>query len=191
MMSNISPGVIALLVAVSSLDLAAAGGRIEAVVKPTSVDAANSGDPDVVIFTVKFDLIVKNGSTTPTDLPKPGPDTDVTRITLLAVQSLRADGGWANVVQSSFYDTGNLKYDSCVSLQPSATLQLPAVEGRVVLLRKRLTDLGNHPTLRFNIMTLCKQPNGSSGLGISKGFNLLSTQFMTESFDIQLPELPK
>ena len=61
----------------------------------------------------------------------------------------------------------------------------------MALLRKRVTDLGNHPTLRFNIMTLCKPPKGRSGPSISKGFNVLSTQFMTESFDIKLPELPK
>lgn len=191
MMSKTFPGVITLLLAGSSFALAAAEDKIQAVVKPTSVVASNPGDPDVVFLTVKLDLILRNGSTTPIDLPKPGPDSNVTRIAWLGVQSMTRDGGWTNINQASFYDTGNLRYESCTQLQPSATLQFASLEGPVMLLRKQLTDLGNHPTLRFNIMTICKQPNASSALSVSRGPNLLSKEFMTEPFDIEIPKLPK
>jgi len=110
---------------------------------------------------------------------------------MLAVQSKEPDGSWKNVLQSSFYDTGSVKYDSCVSLAPSASSQFTGVGSRLLLLKKQLTGLGNQPTLRFNIMTLCKQPDGGSVVSLSKGFSVLSKDLMTDPFDLQLPEPPK
>jgi len=91
---------------------------IQAELHPVSVVSIDSGDPDVVVFVVKFDLSLTNGSAKPMDLPKPGPESDLTRMAVLGVQSKGPDGSWANVIQSSFYDLGTSKYESCISLPP-------------------------------------------------------------------------
>jgi hypothetical protein len=181
------PIVSALVMFGAFLPLTASDDNIRAEIQPVFVASTDLGDPDVVAFIVRFDLRLTNGSAEPIELPKPGSDRNVTREFVLAIQSQAPDGSWKNVIQSSFYDTGTLKYDSCVSVPPSAGQQFTGLESRLTLLRKQLTDLGTHPIIRFNVMTFCKQQNGTSEVSL-RGGNVASKVVMTEPFSIRLPQ---
>jgi hypothetical protein len=178
MFIKIWPMVSALVIVGAFLPLTASDDNIRAELQPVSVASMKLAGPDVVAFIVKFDLSLINGSAKPIELPEPGSDSGITRVFVLGIQSKAPDGSWKNVSQSSFYDTGTVKYNSCVSVPPTARLQFTGLEGQLTLLSKQLTDLGNHPILRFNLMAFCKQPNGGS---------VASKVAMTEPFDIQLP----
>lgn len=142
----------------------------------------HSDDPEVATLKLTFDLRLTNRSTKPVNIPKPETgSSDTTRIVVLGLQSRRPDGPWSNVFQASWYGIGAEKYDPCISIPPSGTIQIDSVESGLVLLRKHLASLGGEPTLRLHLLIFCQQPDGK----------VLSTTVPTEAFSLRLPAQPR
>ena len=169
------------------LPLAGATDGIRAEVQPVSSVFTDLGDPEVVAFNVKFDMVLSNDSTRSIDVPRSGSSDGVTRIAVLAVQLKASDGSWSTIMQNSFYDSGTVKYDSCVSLGGSASVHFNGLEALLTQLKKQAVDLKNYPTLRFKMMTLCRQRAEASRGSLHGGGAVLSTEFMTAPFAVQFP----
>jgi hypothetical protein len=138
-------------------------------------------DPDVAAFNLKFDVRLANGSGESVNIPRAETgDGGTTRVAVLGVQAKQRDGTWAKVVQSSWYDTGSIKYEPCTLLPPGGAAEFANVPGGLLLLKSQLAGLGNKPTVRFHLMSLCRQPDGK----------VVTNTVTTGAFDLRLPSLP-
>jgi hypothetical protein len=138
-------------------------------------------DPDVAAFNLKFDVRLANGSGGSVNIPKAATgDGGTTRVAVLGVQAKQRDGIWAQVVQSSWYDTGSIKYEPCTLLPPGGAAEFANLPSGLLLLKSQLAGLGNEPTVRFNLMFLCRQPDGK----------VVTKTVTTGAFDLRLPALP-
>jgi len=129
-----------------------------------------------VTYRLKFDLRLFNKSAAPVSLPSIETSED-SIISLLGMQSKSPQGLWTNLFQTSFYGSGDEKYQPCVALPPAGTKEVVGVTKRFSLLSKQLPDLGNEPTLRLYLMLSCRRPDGS----------VISPSFLTEGFTLRLP----
>ncbi len=144
-----------------------------AVATPYSIE-----DPDMAGFRLRFDLRLTSGSTKAIDIPKSGlADDGVTRVSVLGVQARGANGTWKYVVRSSWYDFGTIKYESCTPLASGGSTELKDIGSGLALLRKQLAELGDEPTIRFNITLFCRQPDGK----------VITTETTTDAFRLRLP----
>lgn len=145
--------------------------------QPTAYDP---GDPDMAGYKIKFDLRLTNHSSQPVSIPKSeAAGSDDAKIVVLGVQAKQPDGKFAHIVRSSSYGTGPPKYPPCTPLQPGKTVQISGVESGILLLRKQVDNLGEEPTIRFDLMMSCKEPDGQ-----------IPTKLVTtEEFRIRLPAL--
>ena len=135
-------------------------------------------DPDVAAFKLKFDVRLTNRSGGPVDIPRSETGHGgTTRVAVLGVQAKRPDGRWTHVVQSSWYDVDTIKYESCTSLPPGGAAEFANLPSGLLLLNTQLAGLGNEPTVRFNLMIFCRQPDGK----------VLTTTVTTDGFDLRLP----
>ena len=90
---------------------------IQAEVEHAAATPYHTDDPDVAGFKLRFSVRLTNRSGGPLDLPKSGiGDGATTRVAVLGLEAKRPDGSWSRVFQSSWYDTGSIKYESCASL---------------------------------------------------------------------------
>jgi hypothetical protein len=96
---------------------------------------------------------------------------------VLGVQAKQPDGSWTHVVQSSWYDAGSIKYELCTSLPPGGAAEFANLPSGLFLLNTQLAGLGNEPTVRFNLMIFCRQPDGG----------VLTTTVTTGGFSLRLP----
>lgn len=143
---------------------------------PHRVDA-----PDVASFNLKYDVRLANESKDPVKIPKiRSGDTGASRMVLLGIQGRRADGTWAHIVQSSYYDTGSMMYAPCTTLAPGAEAEFPNLRGSLLLLKDQLAGLGSKPTVRFVLMMFCRQQDGE----------VVSATVTTDSLDLRLPSSP-
>ncbi len=136
------------------------------------------GDPDVAGFKLRFDTRLTNRSTKPLDIPGSAKDDGTVGIVVLGVQSKRPDETWRYVIQSSWIDAGNIKYEPCRAIRPGEAAGITGVASGLVLLKKQLADLGQEPTLRFNLTVFCQQTNGK----------VLATDVTTDPFTLRLRE---
>ena len=142
-------------------------------------DRAN--DPDVAAFKLKFDVRLTNRSEKVMDLPAFSADEDdTTRMAVLGVQAKQRDGTWAFISQSSWYDDGKIKYQSCRSLLTGETGEITGVVSGLFMLRKQLVSLGGEPIVRLNLMIFCRQPDGK----------VRTASVTTDEFGLRLPAQP-
>jgi hypothetical protein len=136
-------------------------------------------DPDVAAFNLKFDVRLANGSGGPVGIPKAetGGGGGTTRVAVLGVQAKQRNGIWAQVIQSSWYDAGFIKYEPCRLLPPGGAAEFANLPGGLLFLKSQLAGLGNEPTLRFRLMILCRQPDGK----------VVTRTVTTGAFDLRLP----
>jgi hypothetical protein len=135
-------------------------------------------DPTVARFKLRFDIRLTNRSGAPAYVPKSqAANASVTRISVVGVQVKQRDGGWAYVVQSSWYDNGTIKYASCTLLPLDGTVEFTGLSGELLLLDAQLAKLGDTPTVRLSLMTFCRQEDGT----------VRSSSVTTDGFDIRLP----
>jgi hypothetical protein len=144
-----------------------------ALATPYSVD-----DPDVAGFKLKFDTRLADLSTKLLDIPGFAKDDGAVGVDVLGVQSKQPDETWRSVIQSLFVDAGNIKYEPCKSIRPGETIEITGVPSELLLLKTQLADLGQEPTLRFNLTLFCRQPNGK----------VLGTNVTLDPFRLRLPE---
>ena len=154
---------------------------MHAEVERGAATAYHLDDPDLAGFKVKFGIRVTNLSGVPIDLPKPGTSEDGTDLfTMPEIDVKQPDGNWAHLVQSSWYGTSSIKYESCRPLSPGAVKEFRELASGFVLLKRQLASLGNKPTVRFTVMFFCRKPDGS----------LTSNTVRTEGFVLKLPTQP-
>jgi hypothetical protein len=154
---------------------------IQAQVERAATTPYRTDDPDVAGFKLTLDIRLTNRSGGPLDLPKAGTVSDgTTRIAVLGLEAKRPDGSWSHVVQSSWYDTGTIKYESCGSLPPGGTVEFSDSPSGLVLLKKQLAGLGSDPTVRFSLMVFCRQPDGK----------VVTKTVTTDGVDLRLPARP-
>ena len=138
-------------------------------------------DPEVAAFTLKFDVRLTSRSTTPVVLPiLKTNEGETTRVSVLGAQSKQPEGTWTYLLRSSWYDTGTLKYESCISLSSTRTAEIKNVASGFVLLKKQLAGLGSEPTVRLNLWFFCQQPDGT----------VLIKSATTDAFVLRLPTQP-
>jgi hypothetical protein len=138
-------------------------------------------DPDVAAFNLKFDVRLGNGSGGQVNIPRAETgDGGTTRVAVLGVQAKQRDGSWAQVVQSSWSDTGTIKYEPCTLLPPGRVAEFANLPSGLLLLKRQLAGLGNEPTVRLNLMIFCRQPDGK----------VVTKTVTTGGFDLRLPALP-
>jgi hypothetical protein len=177
--------------AVSRLSLAAAlasvlpalgsDQTIRAEVQHALATPYSTDDLEIAAFKLKFDVRLTNRSAKLVSLPDPKTgDGETMRIAVLGVQSKQPDGRWTYLVQSSWYDTGTLKYESCTSLSSEGIAEIGNVASGLTLMKKQLAGLGGQSTLRLNVMIFCRQPDGK----------VLATSVATDAFDLRLPAQP-
>jgi len=134
---------------------------IQAQVEHATATPYDTDDPDLAGFKLKLEVRLTNRSEVPLDLPKTGREIGgTTRVAVLNVEVKRPDGGWAYVVQSSWYDTGSIKYESCGSLPPGGVGEFSDLPSGFVILKRQLAGLGSGATVRFGLMILCREPGG-------------------------------
>ena len=132
-------------------------------------------------FKVKFGIRVTNLSGVPIDLPKPGTSEDGTDLfTMPEIDVKQPDGNWAHLVQSSWYGTSSIKYESCRPLSPGAVEEFRDLDYGFALLKRQVASLGNKPSLRFTVMFYCRRPDGS----------VIFKTVRTEGFVLKLPTQP-
>lgn len=138
-------------------------------------------DPDLTGIKIKFGIRVTNRSGVPINLPKPGTGDDGTDLfTVVEFDVKQPDGKWAHLIQSSWYDTGNIKYQSCRPLLPGSVEEFRDLAYVFALLKRQVASLGNKPTLRFTVMFYCRKPDGS----------VVFKNVRTEGFTLNLPPQP-
>jgi hypothetical protein len=154
---------------------------IHADVEHAAATPYHTDDPDVAGFKLRFGLRLTNRSGEPLELPKSGPgDGGTTRIAVLGLEAKRPDGSWAHVFQSSWYDTGTIKYESCGPLPPGGVAEFADLASGFILLNRQLAGLGNEPMVRFNLMIFCHEPDGK----------VVTKAVTTEGFTLRLPPRP-
>lgn len=135
-------------------------------------------DPDVAAFRLSFDLLLTNRSDKDIDLPTSDlGNSEATRLTVLGVQSKQPGGAWTYLSQSSWYDTGGIRYLPCRPLPPGETRQIGNAVSGLLVLRNQLAKLGGEPTVRLNLLLFCRQPDG----------RVSTTSATTEAFGLRLP----
>ncbi len=102
-------------------------------------------------------------------------------IVVLGVQSKGSEGTWRYVVQSTWVDPGNLKYEPCNSIRPGQGAEITSVASGIVLFKKQLADLGQEATLRFNLAIFCQQRDGK----------VLAQEVTTDAFLLRLRDADK
>lgn len=118
-----------------------------------------------------------NRSARVADLPTIQADKGISgRIWLLGLQSKQADGKWTYLAQASLYDTGMVGHAPCTALPRGGTADFTSVALGVPLLRKQVAGLGDHSTMRLNLMLSCRKPDGT----------VLNTPVTTEDFGLRL-----
>lgn len=136
-------------------------------------------DPDVAAFKLEIDVRLTNRSGGPVSLPKSeSGDAAATRIAVLGVQTKQRDGRWAHLVQSSWYDAGTLKYESCRTLPPGGVAEFANLPSGLMLLKSQLAGLGNEPTVRIDLLIFCRQPDGK----------VVTTRALSDGFELRLPK---
>lgn len=155
------------------------GQPIRVEVQRVLVCPYRSDDPDLATFKLKLSVRLTNRSQEPVLVPTSGTgDRDATRVALLGVQARDATRAWAHIVQSSWYDSGTVKYQACASLPPGAVAEFRNVSSGLVLMNAQLARLGSEPTVRFDLMILCRRQDGK----------VLSTSATTEEFKLPMHE---
>jgi hypothetical protein len=158
---------------VSGFSAASDDQMIRAEVQRKAVIPDQSDDPEVAAFAIKFDLRLTNRSTEFIQIPQFNPGAgDKTRVVVLGVETKQANGRWKPIVQSSWYDDGTIKYDSCLALSSGGTADLRNLSSEVLLLKRQLADFGERSVVRLNLMALCRLPDG----------NIWTQTVTTESF---------
>lgn len=154
---------------------------IQAEVERAMATPYHADDADVAGFKLRFDIRLTNRSRGPLTLPKSGTDDGgTTRVAVLGFEAKQPDGSWAHVIQSSWYDTGTIKYESCGLLPPGGVAEFADLPSGLLLLNRQLAGLGNKPTVRFNLMIFCRQPDGK----------VVTRTVTTEGFSLRLPARP-
>ena len=112
---------------------------------------------DFTVFEIQLDLQLTNRSEKAINVPTP--PSDASRATtgiVLGVQSQQPDGSWKYLNQASFYGSETTKYANCSPLAPGATTEINGLARKLPLLKARAQELGGEPTLRLDIMILCR-----------------------------------
>jgi len=150
----------------------------QAEVERAAATPYHTDDPDVAGFKLRFSVRLTNRSGGALELPKSGTgDGATTRVAVLGLEAKRPDGSWSRVFQSSWYDTGSIKYESCASLPPGGSAEFLDLTSGLLLLDKQLAGLGNEPTVRFNLMMFCRQGDGK----------VVTKTVTTDGFALRLP----
>ena len=151
---------------------------IRAEVARAFVRQLQADDPDVAAFNLELDIRLANRSATGVDIPKPKVgDAETTRIVVLGVDSKQENGPWTSLIQSSWYDVGNSKYDMCTRLPEGEAKEFKNVKSGLLLLRTQLRGLGQEPTIRLDLMVICRKQDGK----------VISERTTTEAFGLRLP----
>jgi len=129
-----------------------------------------------VTYMLKFDLHLLNKSAAPMSLPTVE-TSDENSISVLGMEYKSLRGPWTSLFQTSFYGSGEEKYEQCTTLAPARTKEIVGITKRFSLLRKQLSDLGVEPTFRLYLMVSCRRLDGS----------VISPAFLTEGFTLRLP----
>ena len=138
-------------------------------------------DPDMASFTLKFDIRLRNRSDKAVNFPKSeSPGGRTTRVSIIAGQSKQSDGSWKYLFQSTWVDDGRTKYEPCTSLPPGAVVRIANVKGGLLLLKSQVADLGDEPTLRFDLWIFCRQPDEK----------VVITSVTSDPFILRLPAHP-
>jgi hypothetical protein len=142
---------VASLLSASILNAADQTQRVE--IQHQAIKIEDSGDPEVVMYHIMFDLRISN-------LSKEAVTIGQAPVVVADVQNRMANGSWRNLNQNSWYDDGTAKYASCFSLSPGKTVQISNVETGLTIMKKRIADVGSEPVLRFKIQILCRDRAG-------------------------------
>jgi hypothetical protein len=134
---------------------------VQAEVQRVSATAYDTGDADLAGFKLNFGVQLTNRSGRYLSLPKSGTaDDGITRVWVQSVQAKQPDGGWSSVVQSSWYDSGSVKYESCTALKTDSKAELTNLPSAFVILKSQAAKLGSKPMVRFNLWVFCREKDG-------------------------------
>lgn len=126
------------------------------------VSPYRTDDQDLSGFKLNLDIRVTNRTERPVDLPKSRREGGrTTRVVVMGVQAKQPDGSWSYIVQSSWYGSATDKFESCAVLKPGGVAEYKNVKSGLLLLKTQVAKLGHEPTMRFDLMTFCRQPDGS------------------------------
>jgi hypothetical protein len=153
---------------------------VRAEISSSAITRARTDDPAVASFKLSLRIRLTNGSPRILFAPSLDADDKVTQIAILGAELLQTDGQWKRLFSASWYDSGQIRYAPCSPLVPGRKIDLFNVDGGFVLLRKQLVGLSERSTIRVNIMTFCRQPDGK----------LLTKEVTSEGFEAQLGDRP-
>lgn len=169
---------VAICLSLAALPALGSDQKVRAEVQHARATSYRDDDPEVAAFTLKFDVRLTNRSAKSVRVPNSGTgNSNANRMTVLAMEAKQPDGTWAYLFQSTFYDTGAAKYDSCTPLSSSGIANIGNMETRLVLLKKQLAGLGKEPTVRLGLWFFCRQPDGQEPI----------TSATTDAFTLRLP----
>lgn len=152
---------------------------VRAEVRHAATAPYTTGDPEVPGYRVEFSLRVVNASDAPVSLPASGTaDDGIARLFVASEQRKQPDGSWAYLSQSSYYDSGNIKYGACTTLKPGEATDINGLVDLLLLPKDRRVSVEDGATMRFGLWLLCRQPDGK----------VMTTSTMTEGFDLRLPD---
>jgi hypothetical protein len=119
-------------------------------VQNLAISVRDKTDPEVLVLWLQFDAILRRQTFVDVHIaPKPVFQVQVDR---------RRGDAWEKMSTSSWYDTGDIKYQDCRPFGPGSTFEFPEVKADVIL---RKNDESSHSrlTVRIHLQSVCKQGN--------------------------------
>jgi len=134
-----------------------------------AVKLLDTDDNGLSMFRVQFDLRLRNAT-----------DADVLLasrpVVSVGVDRRIGSGEWKTILLSSWYDTGQMKYEQCSAAPPGGTFFFPQVKA-VVAMDKVDMPPDSKLVVRFHLETICKE-NGKQ----------VTHVLVSDPIDLKLPQ---
>jgi hypothetical protein len=148
-------------------------------VQRPAIMSYEGGDATTAALRFDFGLLMTNVSRDPVSVPSSNArGAEITRAFVEGVEAKQADGTWKYIGTGSFYDGGDIRYDSCRSLSAGGSAEIPKVISEIPFPKTQLQQLGREPTVRLDLVLLCNDPKGTT----------VAKRAITDSFTPHLPD---
>lgn len=173
---------LALLAVTALFSVSGAGAPVRIEVTMTALTETNVDDPELIAYDFRFDLRLSVVGKSESAVWVPlGANRDKVenRAVIVSVQTRQGEH-WRNLVQSTLIDISDHQYSPCGRVDVGKPVVVPNVRGGLMILRRQLIELGPEPTVRFRLLTQCRNSTGE----------VVATETATEPFPLRLSADP-